>query len=351
MDKDMVDGGVVDSDWEEEDVDQVYVSVSERFVMLPLLVHYDPRIKSQQKELYQELRICAFQKKHCFPGEERLAKRLGCTSRTIRTNLSKLIEVGLVIRKRRLHKTNLYFLPSVHEVYVESLRPFKLMDWMVKSLHDRSIVSTSDEMRAIQSVVEDQKKSEVKVKSDAYKAKKKQQARAAKASQAILDVGEKAALAIKRSEKNKARKNKLSEKVEKRSVMDSEPVEKPLNTKDLQAVYETLWPSEARWRGKERGIAKNLMLVEGPERTIRCVVKILKNWDKFLKKYELKGPPAHARVGYWSKTSFPLLEDDEKSFDLEMMTPKERSLAQGEWRDDGSEKNDGKGSISFGFTD
>ena len=51
----------------------------------------------------------AWQNDYCFPGQERLAKDLGLSDRSVRTHLKSLEAIGLLaIQRRGQGKTNIY---------------------------------------------------------------------------------------------------------------------------------------------------------------------------------------------------------------------------------------------------
>lgn len=86
----------------------------EGFTQIPNIVLRDTRISAGAKVFYGILLSYAWQKDRCFPGQDRLAKDLGVTSRSIRTYLSELSELGIVIVEQRgLTRTNVYRLPRL----------------------------------------------------------------------------------------------------------------------------------------------------------------------------------------------------------------------------------------------
>lgn len=81
------------------------------WVALPVSVLRDERLSPQAKLLYALLRDYAGRDGHAFPGQDRLARDLGCTDRAIRNWLRELSDLGFVeVERRGRTKTNLYWI-------------------------------------------------------------------------------------------------------------------------------------------------------------------------------------------------------------------------------------------------
>ena len=87
------------------------------FVQLPIPVLFDRDLSDAQKILYGILLRFSRSKAFCFPGVSRLAKATGSTERTVQRNMLVLEKKGLVVRRKRPTKTNLYDLGTFREVY------------------------------------------------------------------------------------------------------------------------------------------------------------------------------------------------------------------------------------------
>ena len=86
------------------------------FTMVPNHLLISNRISPGAKLTYAMLLKYAWQNDYCFPGQERLAKDMGVTDRSVRTYLHELETATFIsIMQRGLGKPNLYelnLLPS-----------------------------------------------------------------------------------------------------------------------------------------------------------------------------------------------------------------------------------------------
>jgi hypothetical protein len=81
------------------------------FTQVPNAILLHPDLSQGAKLTYAILLKYAWEKNSSFPGQERLAKDLGGTDRSVRTYLKDLERVGLVeIHQRGLGRPNLYIL-------------------------------------------------------------------------------------------------------------------------------------------------------------------------------------------------------------------------------------------------
>jgi DNA-binding MarR family transcriptional regulator len=79
------------------------------FTMVPNFLLKSSKLSAGDKMAFAMVLSYAWQNDYCFPGQERLAKDLGVTARSVRTNLKALEREGLlVIRRRGQGKTNIY---------------------------------------------------------------------------------------------------------------------------------------------------------------------------------------------------------------------------------------------------
>lgn len=84
------------------------------FTQIPNAILRRPDIAPGAKLTYMVLLSYAWQKGHCFPGQETMACDLGVSKRSVVTYLAQLAELGLLrVKRRGLGKTNLYILPKV----------------------------------------------------------------------------------------------------------------------------------------------------------------------------------------------------------------------------------------------
>lgn len=98
------------------------------FTQIPNAVLRNPNITTGAKVAYGVLLSYAWQDDHCFPGQERMARDMGVTERSVITYLKQLDESGLIdIKRRGLGKTNLYTINRIRDEDFSSQE--------VKSLH------------------------------------------------------------------------------------------------------------------------------------------------------------------------------------------------------------------------
>jgi hypothetical protein len=79
------------------------------FTQVPNHVLVSSKLSPGAKLTYAMLLKYAWQNDYCFPGQERLAKDMGVTDRSVRTYLQELAtKQFVVIKQRGLGKPNLY---------------------------------------------------------------------------------------------------------------------------------------------------------------------------------------------------------------------------------------------------
>ena len=89
------------------------------FTQLPNYVLRDDKLTFGARLAYAVLLSYAWQENSCFPGQDKMAKDLGTSRRSINSYLKELKDAGYIDWKRRgLTKTNIY--------YILDYKPFKL---------------------------------------------------------------------------------------------------------------------------------------------------------------------------------------------------------------------------------
>lgn len=89
------------------------------FTMIPNGILRRPDITPGAKLTYMVLLSYAWQDDQTFPGQERMARDMGVSDRSVRTYLGQLEESGLIsITQRGLNKTNLYV---IHRIGPENI--------------------------------------------------------------------------------------------------------------------------------------------------------------------------------------------------------------------------------------
>jgi hypothetical protein len=93
------------------------------FTQLPKFVLKDKRLSFGARLTYAVLLSYAWQEDSCFPGQERMARDLGTTDRSIRTFLKELRDVGYIDWKQRgLNKPNIYYILDYQPLKIEADR-------------------------------------------------------------------------------------------------------------------------------------------------------------------------------------------------------------------------------------
>jgi hypothetical protein len=86
-------------------------AVPSGFVHLPHAVLTDTQLSAAQRVYWAIVAGHASKERSCYPGEERLARLVGCTARQIRTYNTALVARGLLMVEPRKGTSNLYRLP------------------------------------------------------------------------------------------------------------------------------------------------------------------------------------------------------------------------------------------------
>ena len=93
------------------------------FTQLPNYVLKDKRLSFGARLAYAVLLSYAWQEDSCFPGQERMAKDLGTSDRSIRTFLNELRERRYVSWKQQgLNKPNIYYILDFQPLKIEEDR-------------------------------------------------------------------------------------------------------------------------------------------------------------------------------------------------------------------------------------
>jgi biotin operon repressor len=84
-------------------------ATAQGFTQVPNFLLKSKTLSAGDKMTFAMLLSYAWQNDFCFPGQERLAKDLGLSDRSVRTHLKSLEASGLLAIKRRGQgKTNIY---------------------------------------------------------------------------------------------------------------------------------------------------------------------------------------------------------------------------------------------------
>lgn len=84
-------------------------ATAQGFTQVPNFLLRSKKLSSGDKMTFAMLLSYAWQNDYCFPGQERLARDLGLTDRSVRTHLKSLEGHGvLAIKRRGQGKTNVY---------------------------------------------------------------------------------------------------------------------------------------------------------------------------------------------------------------------------------------------------
>ena len=89
------------------------------FSQIPNVVLRNPLLGDKALRLYTLLLSYAWQEEECFPGQETLAKDMGCTRKSITNALNELKKHKLIDWQRRgLGKVNIYHIKRLSDGYL-----------------------------------------------------------------------------------------------------------------------------------------------------------------------------------------------------------------------------------------
>ena len=84
------------------------------FTMYPNAIQNDPNLELGEKAVYAQFLQYAWHHDYCFPSQDRVAKNLGITRKSVNKFVAGLAKKGLLtIERRGLGKTNIYTLHAV----------------------------------------------------------------------------------------------------------------------------------------------------------------------------------------------------------------------------------------------
>ena len=93
------------------------------FTQLPNYVLKAPKLSFGAKLVFAVLLSYAWQEDSCFPGQDRMAKDLCTSDRSIRTFLAELKDGGFIDWKRQgLNKPNIYYILDYKPLKIEAER-------------------------------------------------------------------------------------------------------------------------------------------------------------------------------------------------------------------------------------
>lgn len=98
-------------------------AIKHGFTQLPNYVLKAKKLSFGARLSYSVLLSYAWQEDSCFPGQNRMAEDLGCTSRMLRNYLNELKKCGFIDWKRRgLNKTNVYYILDYKPIKIKAER-------------------------------------------------------------------------------------------------------------------------------------------------------------------------------------------------------------------------------------
>lgn len=93
------------------------------FTQLPNYILKDKSLSFGARLSYAVLLSYAWQEDSCFPGQERMAKDLGTSDRSVRTFLNELKKKGYITWKQQgLNKPNIYYILDFKPIKIEAER-------------------------------------------------------------------------------------------------------------------------------------------------------------------------------------------------------------------------------------
>jgi len=87
----------------------------DNYTLIPNKIIDDENVDAHAKLAWITLKyFCYGKKETCFPGMQKLAKKMNCSERQVRGALKQLQENGYIeVKRRGLGLTNLYTIPDV----------------------------------------------------------------------------------------------------------------------------------------------------------------------------------------------------------------------------------------------
>jgi hypothetical protein len=132
-----------------ESTEPIYRKIDGGFCQMPFYIQVSPLISSGAKSLYLVLLHYFQQSDSCFPGQERLALDLGCSSRSVRDYIDELTKVRLISYRRvGLGRTNIYTLLPIERFLEKSKNAYqKLLEKLQNGVGKSSLGTRSNQTR------------------------------------------------------------------------------------------------------------------------------------------------------------------------------------------------------------
>jgi hypothetical protein len=88
------------------------------FSQIPNVILSDSLLTDKEVRLYCLLLRYSWKDGHCFPGQDTLAKDMGCDQRTVIRTIKKLANYKLIrIKRQGLNRPNIYFIRRLTDAY------------------------------------------------------------------------------------------------------------------------------------------------------------------------------------------------------------------------------------------
>jgi len=321
------------------------------WVIFPTFVLYDSRLTQTQKILYCILRRYSRENGYCFPAIKRIAKGLGMTERTVCSNLSALVDRGLIAKSRRYGRSTVYKFNEMKDVYstggklkdsvIDDLRfagEEKNVDLIMRWRSDNSPVVSSDEQV---------KKTKVSNSSTGESVPEKKKPHVPlrdfdKAFKAVSEMKTKA----QQVDDKKRRKRAEAAKIDELEKPIAPPREHRFSSRDVENAWRVAadkkWPeitlASQRFDKAFLTIARRLGEKYGYEFVMDACEKIIENWEDYADRYGIKGLPNMKLVAYFSEMWFSEIRSDKKFAVPGKADKRREALEEGEYND----KSEGK---------
>jgi DNA-binding transcriptional MocR family regulator len=122
------------------------------FTQIPNIILRSPVISLGGKLAYATLLSYAWGKDSCFPGQERMARDMGVSKRSVIIFLQHLVRLGLIsINRRGMGKTNIYTIHRLTSAESAPLEVQKTTPTEVQNLRPKNTQGKEDPMKKTKS--------------------------------------------------------------------------------------------------------------------------------------------------------------------------------------------------------
>lgn len=307
------------------------------FIQLSTLVLLDPELSDAQVRLYGVLLDFARQEGFCYPRVATLMKMLRCSDRTIQRNMDALISRGLVIRRSRVGRSNVYDLSGFRHAYGEGVDHNTLKPEVLTALEEAGKDRFVKSVRDTREVIEQTNTGDQQQSCQRKNQKPEKQERRFDAALEQAQVAQKQSeLAQQRRSERRKRAAQLPSQKKVQSKQAS-----PFSTRDFEAEWRMKMSEKfpgipgvaAPWEVKHKSMVKRLgerFSADGVslDQLSDAFMCIIDEWDDFVDRYGVKGYPSVQRIVYFADTWVPEVLGKKR---IDPRGKREQAMSQRNW--------------------